>query len=570
MNHKTDKADHEEKSAGLYEALVQYSRSDYYPCHMPGHKRNGEAGAMAQYYGIDITEIDGFDNLHHAEGILKEAQQRANRLYGNEDTETFYLINGSTCGVLASIMAATEKENEILISRNCHKSVYHAAILQELKLRYYDPPILERYGICGGVDAEEIGRLLKKYPDCRAVVITSPTYEGIISDVQAVAEAVHAQNKILIVDEAHGAHLGLHGTAPSGAIAGGADLVIHSLHKTLPSMTQTALLHVHGERIDHGKLARYLSMLQSSSPSYVLMASIDSCIRYLEKKGAERYAYMQEQYDIFCKKTEKCRYICIGNMNYTYNADDGPARKDIEIRTEKGKRTADKADRACRTISENTAKKKYYMAGWDIGKLVIHVQDNLLNGQQLYDLLRDDYHLQMEMAAESYALAMMTIMDTQEGWQRLADALCRIDDRIDKGEFAERQKQTALQERQHAADRTAGKKNPVDADKVRAAERSGMPIARAYLGKREEVLLEESIGKASADFINLYPPGVPLVVPGEIICDEMAAQLRRSMQMGLQVQGVTPEGKVAVTIHGISAVDSNKLLSSYKRRQRNI
>ena len=175
MNDKKNRMDAAEEGTGLYEALVRYSDSDYYPYHMPGHKRNREAGAMAGYYGIDITEIDGFDNLHHADSILKEAQKRANRLYGNEDTETYYLVNGSTCGVLASVMAVTGKGDEILISRNCHKSVYHAAILQELQLRYYYPPILGMYGICDGVDAEEIDRLLMQYPDCRAVVITTPT-----------------------------------------------------------------------------------------------------------------------------------------------------------------------------------------------------------------------------------------------------------------------------------------------------------------------------------------------------------------------------------------------------------
>ena len=543
MNERGKGTDTAEESIGLYEALVRYSDSDNYPYHMPGHKRNKEAGAMAQYFGIDITEIDGFDNLHHAEGILREAQRRANRLYGNEGTETFYLVNGSTVGVLASVLAVTGKGDEILISRNCHKSVYHAAILQELRLRYYYPPVLEEYGICDGVDAEEIGRLLEEYPDCRAVVITSPTYEGIISDVRSVAEAVHAHDKILIVDEAHGAHLGLHETAPPGAIAGGADLVIHSLHKTLPSMTQTALLHVQGERVDRGKLARYLSMLQTSSPSYVLMASMDSCVRYLQAKGAERYVYMQEQYDIFCRKIAKCRSIRIGNM-------------------------------ACRTDLEDTAHKKYHMTGWDVGKMVIRARNNVPNGQELYALLRKDYHLQMEMAAENYVLAMMTVMDTQEGWQRLADALCRIDDRIEEGEFARGRRETVRQkeagreydkgqqdkrpdkdqwgrrcgpERTDTIDKAVREKAPVDTDKTEVPERcGGMSASGAYLGKREETLPEESVGRLAADFINLYPPGIPLVVPGERICAETVEQIRRSMQMGLQVQGVTPAGKIAV------------------------
>lgn len=492
VDKNTSTADIEGRDTGLYEELVKYSGSDYYPCHMPGHKRNEEAGMMSAYYGIDITEIDGFDNLHHAEGILREAQQRANRLYGNEDTETFYLVNGSTCGVLASIMAVTEHGEEILIARNCHKSVYHAAIMQELRLHYYYPMILEAYGICDGAAAEDIIWLLEKYPDCRAVVITSPTYEGIISDIHAIADVVHAKDKVLIVDEAHGAHLGLNEAVPDGALSCGADLVIHSLHKTLPSMTQTALLHVQGRRVDRRKLRKYLSMLQTSSPSYVLMASMDCCIRYMETYGTERYAYMRKQYDIFLKKMEECRYIQIGGME------------------------------------TGAAEKKTHMVGWDIGKLVIYAQDHVLSGQQLYDLLRDDYHLQMEMAAETYVLAVMTIMDTREGWQRLADALRQIDDRIDAGmtESCISNMNTDIAAVAHAAGR--------------------MTAARAFLGAYEEVPLAQSAGRVAADFINLYPPGIPLIVPGEAVEKDLQVQIEKSVQMGLQVQGVTPEGKIMV------------------------
>lgn len=492
VDKNTGKADIEGKDTGLYEALVRYSGSDYYPCHMPGHKRNEEAGMMAAYYGIDITEIDGFDNLHHAEGLLREAQQRANRLYGNEDSETFYLVNGSTCGVLASIMAVAEHGEEILIARNCHKSVYHAAIMQELRLHYYYPTILEAYGICDGAAAEDIIRLMEEYPDCRAVVITSPTYEGIISDIHAIADAVHARDKVLIVDEAHGAHLGLNEAVPDGALSCGADLVIHSLHKTLPSMTQTALLHVQGGRVDRRKLRRYLSMLQTSSPSYVLMASMDCCIRYMETHGAERYAYMRKQYDIFRKKMEECRHIRIGSME-----------------------TA-------------AAEKKTHMAGWDIGKLVIYTRDHALDGQQLYDLLRDEYHLQMEMAAETYVLAIMTIMDTQEGWQRLADALRQIDDRIDAG-----------MTEPCISNRNTGIAAAVYAD-------SRMTAAEAFWGEYEEVPLAQSAGRVAADFINLYPPGIPLIVPGEVVEKDLLVQIETSVQMGLQVQGVTPDGRIVV------------------------
>lgn len=506
MDEKRNGAGAAAKESSLYAQLSAYCGSDHYPYHMPGHKRSRTAGGMAHYYGIDITEIDGFDNLHHAEGILQKAQQRANRLYGEEGTETFFLVNGSTCGVLASVMTALRRGGEILIARNCHKSVYHAAILQELRLHYYEPPVLEAYGICGGVDAEEIERLLGAYPDCGAVVITSPTYEGILSDVQAVADAVHARHKILIVDEAHGAHLGLHESVPPGALSQGADLVIHSLHKTLPAMTQTALLHVQGERVDRGRLRRYLSMLQSSSPSYVLMASMDSCIRYVETHGAERFAFMKRQYLSFCKKVAGCRHLEIGNAA--------------------------------------NAGQMSHIAGWDMGKLLICVKNGVLNGQQLYDLLREEYHLQMEMAAERYVLAIMTIMDTEEGWQRLAAALLEIDDRIETGAITARPAETGVTAAHIPENRT---EQPMQKKKESEAEEAGQTAAEAYLGKREEVPLDGAAGRVAADFINLYPPGIPLIVPGEVVSEALTEEIRRYMCAGLNVQGVTAEGKIAVT-----------------------
>lgn len=333
----------------LYQALSDYAASDFYPYHMPGHKRNPAGGEMADYHRIDVTEIDGFDNLHQAEGILREGQLRANCLYGAD--ETYFMINGSTGGMMAAVMAAVEPLDEILIARNCHKSVYNAAILQGLIVRYYYPEISSEYDIYGGVSAGVIGNLLDTYPEVKAVVITSPTYEGVVSDIPGIAAAVHARGKILIVDEAHGSHFGLSPHLPQGAIAGGADLVIHSLHKTLPAMTQTALLHVNGDRVDRGKLRRYLSMLQSSSPSYVLMASMDACIKFLKEQGQERFAAMRGYFESFCEKAARLKHIRIANVT-------------------------------------NVSQKEHELKGWDPGKLVISVKGTDTSGRGLDNILR--------------------------------------------------------------------------------------------------------------------------------------------------------------------------------------
>ncbi len=489
----------EDQYGGLYAALSAYSRSGCYPYHMPGHKRSGQAGDMARYYDIDITEIDGFDDLHHAEGILRDAMQFANELYGAE--ETFYLVNGSTCGILSSILAVTERGGELLIARNCHRSVYHAAIMRELTLRYCYPPLLAEYGICDGVPDKDIDRLLEKYPGCPAVVVTSPTYEGVISDIGAIAAVVHAHGKILIVDEAHGAHLGLDDSMPDGALAHGADLVIHSLHKTLPSMTQTALLHVQGERVDRGKLRAYLRMLQTSSPSYVMMASMDSCMRYVKAHGAERFAFMRRQYALFCQKTEACRYIRIGKMT-------------------------------------DLSQKEHFLTDWDIAKLVIFVRHPSFDGRKLYDMLRQEYRLQPEMAAGDHVVAIMSIMDEEEGWQRLADALVQIDDRI------ERESPCAVQPGQTAALQADGRMEGGTPETAKPV--AVMGAADAFFSVYTEVPLAEAEGRTTADFVNLYPPGVPILVPGEIIDGGAVAQIKAYLRMGLCVQGVSADGRVAV------------------------
>lgn len=473
----------------LYQALSDYAASDFYPCHMPGHKRNPAGGEMADYHKIDITEIGGFDNLHQAERILKEAQLRANRLYGAD--ETFFLVNGSTCGVLAAIMASARPFDEILLARNCHKSVYHAAILHGLIARYYYPKMISEYDICDGVSAEEIGSLLDTYPEVKAVVITSPTYEGVLSDIPGIAAVVHERGKILIVDEAHGSHFGLSSHLPQGAIAGGADLVIHSLHKTLPAMTQTALLHVNGGRVDRKKLRGYLSMLQSSSPSYVLMASMDACMKFLEEQGQERFAAMRGHYESFSEKTASLEHIHIGKMT-------------------------------------KVSQRRHELKGWDLGKMVISVKGTGMTGKELDDILRETYHLEMEMAAETYVLAIMTLMDEAAGWQRLADALCEIDGRIE--------------ESADDGSSASGKR----ASHFSRPLKSRMTLARAFHSEWERIPLRKATGRIAADFISLYPPGSPIVAPGEMLDEAVTKRIEEYRRTGLNIQGVSEQDEIVV------------------------
>ena len=206
----------------LWDKLGDLSRSNMYPYHMPGHKRNAGCGMdTALFFDHDITEIDDFDNLHDARDIIMDCQNRANALY--KAGETYFLVNGSTCGVLSAISAVTGDGDTILTARNCHKSLYHAAYLRNLKLEYLYPQRISGYDFCGAVKPEDIDAALKAGTSIKAVFITSPTYEGVYSDVRAIADIAHSYGAALIVDEAHGAHLGISDRISEGAIEGGAD-----------------------------------------------------------------------------------------------------------------------------------------------------------------------------------------------------------------------------------------------------------------------------------------------------------------------------------------------------------
>jgi len=287
------------ESKYLYDRLLAYSRAGVTPFHMPGHKR--ALGSMCDPYAIDITEIEGFDNLHHAEGILKECQERAARLW--KSRHTYFLVGGSTAGILAGVSAAAwrpEAEGGVLVmSRVCHKSVYHAAAVCGLETRYTG-------GLASAEETEEaLLELEREGRSACAVVITSPTYEGVVSDVKAIAEVCHRYRVPLIVDEAHGAHFGMHPCFPPSSVSQGADIVIHSVHKTLPALTQTALLHLNSELIQPSQIEFALGVYQTSSPSYVLMASVDNCVRILEESGTELFDLLAANLTEFYGKGEE-------------------------------------------------------------------------------------------------------------------------------------------------------------------------------------------------------------------------------------------------------------------------
>ncbi len=466
----------------LFESLSQYASLGVCPMHMPGHKRNTGLLGRELPLEIDITEIDGFDNLHNPQGILKKVSEAASALY--KSTASFLLVNGSTGGILAAVRAAVKPGDTVIMARNCHKSVYHAAELCALKTVYLLPAKNEATGLDGSILPEQVENAFSEHPEARLVVVTSPTYAGVVSDIRSIAAIAHRRGVPLLVDQAHGAHFGFSSYFPQDALQNGADLTVVSLHKTLPAMTQCALAHVGGELVDPDRLARELSVFETSSPSYVLLASIDRCVQILAEKKESLFKDFEENLRFFDRQTSELKKLTV----------------------------------VCHGKDRLAGHKNFY--GFDPGKIVVGTGSTNLTGVRLMELLREKYRIELEMASAGYALAIATVCDVPEHFDLLARALIDID--------------AGITERSSANRPVEHIPLPLQAE----------PICSAKYEEGQLLSLDRAEGMMSLDYVWAYPPGVPLIVPGEILGCDMIAEMKRLTSSGvglLSTSGKMPD-----------------------------
>lgn len=452
----------------LYDKLKSYKESGIYPFHMPGHKRIDVANDDLLPYNIDLTEIDGFDNLHNACGCIKEIEKKAEKLYCVN--RAFLLVNGATGGILASIRAMTNFGDKIIVARNCHKSVYNAIELCGLNPEYILPEYDEKYGIFTSVSPQNLELLLNKNPDTKLVIITSPTYEGVVSDIKSISYVCHRHGAMLFVDEAHGAHFPFSDRFPSEAVKCGVDVAVVSLHKTLPSLTQTALLLTDNSELSE-RLQENLSLFETSSPSYILMSAIEKCLDLISENISDFEAYTNRLSD-FYKDTKS-----LDKLSILYN---------------------DKSFR------ENCFE-------YDFGKIVISSAETNISGTELAKILREKYKIETEMAYTDYVIAMTSVCDTDEGFSRLKKALFEIDNPLTKKE-----------------------KTNDEYNFSEIPERSFNSFQKNNFNS-EKILLKKAQGRVSLEYIWAYPPGIPLIVPGEVITDKLINQINILIENNIQI-----------------------------------
>ena len=517
----------------IYEKLEAYAKSDAYPFHMPGHKRRVDW--MTNVYDIDITEIDGFDDLHHAEGMIKEGMERMAHAVGAK--QSYYIVNGSTCGILAAIYGSCPQGATVAVARNTHKSVAHAILLRGLKPIYIYPQNVDNLCISGQVIPKDVEKAYEQSPDIAAVILTSPTYEGIASDIRAIADVVHAHNGILIVDEAHGAHLpyaqniqianepqrqnpltakeskvriadlAMETRLPYSAIHEGADIVIQSLHKTLPCLTQSAALHICSDRVDVKKIERALHIFETSSPSYVLMAGMDLCVRYMQKEGAQKLRELTNRLQLFYERSKNWKQLWFLYPEMEAKRIQAQQIEEQQLRVNQNK--------PCQ-VDKN-------LPIVDYTKIVFGARGYVNSGRHLHEILHDRYHLQPEMSAPDYVILMTMLTDTEEGFSRLEAALSEINDELEKGVLSWE------------------KKDCVTPSPVFVPLRQAMFPIEAAEAETIPMVLEEAEGKISAETVYVYPPGCPFLMPGEEISAELLELVRYYKESGMELYGMEDE-----------------------------
>ena len=471
--------------------LTEHADRNPVSFHMPGHKgsriyrENGYGDFLDKIMDCDITEIPGADNLFQTEGIIAETMKRYEKLYGVK--KSYLLVNGSSGGLIAAILACVRPGGKLIMARNSHKSIFNALGLASIEPVYAYPEEAEGCGILGEITAEEVARCIDENPEAEAVILPSPNYYGICSDIKAIAEEVHKRGKVLIVDQAHGAHLkffgkyggagaALCGSFPESAEEQGADIVINSIHKTLASFTQSALLNLCSDRVNPFLLEDKLQTIESSSPSYPMMATLDINADLLENAGERLIRRWADNLDYFYAEAGKIPGLSV-------------------------------------LMPKNL----------DRTKLNIDMSAYGINGNQLEEMLmeRDIF---IELVTGNIVMCMTGIGNTRRDYERLLEALSEI----------------AAQQRGAAEKRGEFKKAEQPQVLTRILEQRAVPV------EKEFVPLKEAAGRVCASSIIPYPPGIPIVCPGEVIDEDVLEYIRERREAGEKVIGLTAEGTVCV------------------------
>lgn len=485
----------------IYNKLSYIHKSELISFHMPGHKygrifeKLGYDKYMDKLYKLDTTEILGTDNLHNAKGIIKISQENIKNIlfagmnqYDKDNLDLVYLVNGSSCGIEAAIMTACKSRTSIIINRGCHQSAYNACMLGRIEPIFVAEQINEENNVLMGASNQDYIEAIKSNPHASAVFITRPTYYGMSQDIDELVSFAHENNMMVIVDEAHGAHFGLSHLLPKSAVYSGADMVIQSVHKTLPSITQTSIMIYRKSTVDKSRLSSILSMVETSSPSYMMMMSIEICFDIYEKKGL---VLMQN---------------LINNI-YIFRRD----LKDYKV-----------------------------FPTSDPTKIFVNTIEKGINGYDFAKVLRYRYNIQVELANYNGVLFLATIANTKSDFDK---TLFAMEDILEKKLFGalvdfNEDSQEVLKQSKTGSIGSIYRSEAIEIDLPVGIPPRKMSLDKAFDSDKEDIKIEDALNRISGEFVIPYPPGIAVLAPGEVIDQELIDFLVEARKLKIDINGL--------------------------------
>jgi arginine decarboxylase len=477
----------DQKLTPYFTALLEYSNKNRIPFDVPGHKMGLMKNELIKVIGkkafsMDVNAPDGLDNLNIPKGVIKDSQTLLAKAF--QADRSFFITGGTTIGVLALIMSTVRAKEKIIMPRNVHKSIISALIMSGAMPVFIEPVIDTTFGIANHMTLEAFKRTVDDNLDAKAVFIINPTYFGVTGDLKSMVDYAHEHNMIVLVDEAHGSHMVFHDDLPMTAMQAGADLSATSIHKTSGSLTQSSAIFAKGNRIDYQRLVATIHMVQSTSPSSLLLASLDV---------ARKYMY--------------------------YNAHDGLTKLFPLI---------DSANEQLNSIDGIHALTESYFKdlgahGYDKTKIIVDVSGLSLTGFEVYKLLSREYNIQIELAEANVILCVLSIATTKKHLDALVKAFKDLSKKYKKDKSAVKSYQP----------------------KGNFPEAHVRPRS-AYHAPFKIVNYKDSVDQIAAESVMIYPPGIPILIPGEIISQKLIEDLMYYVAQGSTILSEAPKGFIKI------------------------
>ena len=464
-----------QERAPIYEALEKFSRQRVVPFDVPGHKRGRGNPELAKLLGekcvsMDVNSMKPLDNLCHPVSVIRDAEKLAAAAFGAESA--FLMVGGTTSAVQSMVMSVVKAGEKIILPRNVHRSVMGALVLCGAVPVYVNPETDARLGIPLGMSLKQLERTIECTPDAKAILVNNPTYYGICSDLRSIVKLAHEHNMLVIADEAHGTHFYFGEGLPVSAMAAGADMAAVSMHKSGGSLTQSSLL-LAGSRINGDHVRQIINLTQTTSASYLLLSSLDISRRNLALRGKEAFAQVIELADYAREEIND-----VGGW-YAYGKE---------------------------LVNGDS------IFDFDRTKLSVYTLDVGLAGIEVYDILRDEYDIQIEFGDLGNILAYLSIGDRKRDVERLVSAMSEI-------------------RRLYEKDRTGMMENEYISPVVAVTPQY------AFYSPKQSLPLEETAGRICSEFVMCYPPGIPILAPGERVTSKILDYIRYAKEKGCQMTG---------------------------------